>query len=185
MDEAAWRALEDLVVQPSVRAVGEIGLDYFRNLSPPEAQREALARQLDLAATHGLPVVVHDRDAHADVTATLLAWAGTGQGRRGMIHAFSGDGPMAAELAGAGFVVSFALPLTFRSTAGPQEAAVVLPDGAFLVETDAPYLGADRETNNEPSTALRVAVELSRLRGVPAEAIATSVRATYDALISG
>jgi TatD DNase family protein len=100
-----------------------------------------------------------------------------------MIHAFSGDGSMAARLAAAGLVVSFALPLTFRSAAGPRGAATMLAAGSILVETDAPYLGPDRDANNEPSTTIRVVAELARLRDEEPEAIVRAVRATYGELI--
>jgi TatD DNase family protein len=183
MDEAAWARLEALAADPTVRAVGEIGLDYFRNLSPPQVQREAFQRQLELAAARGLPVVVHDRDAHRDVTDALLAWSGPEEARtRGVMHAFSGGAEMARVLAEAGFLISFALPVAFRSAVGPREAAVDLADGTFLVETDAPYLGPDRERRNEPTTALRVAAELARLRGTTPEAIAEMVSSAYSRL---
>jgi TatD DNase family protein len=178
MDESAWGRLEALVADSRTRAVGEIGLDFYRNLSPPEAQREALARQLALAGARDLPVLVHDREAHEATEAALLAWGG-----RGVLHAFSGDAEMALRLADAGFVVSFALPVAFGSAKGPRAAAMALPDGTFLVETDSPYLGPDSAGRNEPTTALRVVAELGRLRGVDPEAIVAPIRTAYDELI--
>jgi TatD DNase family protein len=178
MDEAAWAALEALVGDARTRAVGEIGLDYFRNLSPPETQRDAFARQLRLAIDRDLPVLVHDRDAHDDVTASLLAWGG-----RGVLHAFSGDAEMARRLADARFAVSFALPVAFGSAVGPRAAAKTLPDEAFLVETDAPYLGPDAARRNEPTIVLRVVAELARLRTVPPDKLVEPIRAAYEALI--
>jgi TatD DNase family protein len=178
MDEPAWARLEALAADPRTRAVGEIGLDYFRNLSPPQSQREALARQLALAAGRDLPVLVHDRDAHEDVTTALLEWGG-----RGVLHAFSGGPELAAQVTRAGFVVSFALPVAFGSAAGPRAAAAALADGTFLVETDAPYLGPDSARRNEPTTVLRVVAELARLRGVDPEALIVPLRAAYEDLI--
>lgn len=176
---AEWEQLATLTRAPEVAAVGEIGLDFHRNLSPPEIQRHAFVRQLAVAGEAGKPVLVHDRDAHDEVQATLLDWAG-----RGVLHAFSGDAAMAVEMTAAGFLVSFALPLTFRSASGPRAAAAAIPDGSFLVETDSPWLapggGAAR---NEPTTAVRVAVELARLRGVAPEEIAAQVRGAYDRLL--
>lgn len=183
MDEAAWARLEALAADPSVRAVGEIGLDYFRNLSPPDVQRDTFQRQLALAAARSLPVLVHDREAHKDVTAALLAWGGRpGEAARGVLHAFSGGAQMARALSAAGFLISFALPVAFRSASGPREAAADLPDGTFLVETDAPYLGPDRDGRNEPTTALRVAAELARLRTTMPEGIASMVSRAYGRL---
>ena len=183
MDEAGWARLEGLAAEPSTRAIGEIGLDFFRNLSPPDVQRDALARQLGIAAARGLPVAVHDREAHTEVTDTLCAWAEADLGRRGFLHAFSGDRVMAEALVAAGFVISFALPVSFKSALGPRSAAAVLPTGSFTVETDSPYLGPDRDANNEPTTALRVVAELARLRDETAERIARSVRGAYDGVL--
>ena len=177
--EADWRELARLAASARAVAVGETGLDYFRNLSQPAVQRKAFARQLALAADVGKPVLVHDRDAHDEIRATLVAWSG-----RGVLHAFSGDASMALELTAAGFVVSFALPLTFRSATGPRAAAEVIPDGSFLVETDSPWLApGGAGARNEPTTAVRVAVELGRLRTVPPEEIATQVGGAYDRLL--
>jgi TatD DNase family protein len=184
VDEASWAHLEALAADAATRAIGEIGLDFFRDLSPRAVQREAFERQLALAARRGLPVLVHDREAHAVVTETLLAWAPT-SGRRfsGVLHAFSGDLAMAEALTRAGFLVSFALPVAFRSAAGPRSAAQALAPGQFLVETDAPYLGPDRERRNEPTTALRVVGELARLRGVEPGSLAQPIRTAYDGLV--
>lgn len=182
--EGAWRELEALIGDPRCSAVGEIGLDFFRNLSPPDAQRAALHRQLAVAAEAGLPVLVHDRDAHEEVTRDLLAWEGRAHGTaRGVLHAFSGDAAMAATLTAAGFLVSFALPLTFRSAVGPREAAPLIPAGSYLLETDAPYLGPDRDARNEPTTVLRVATELAELRGVDPPAVAADAREAFERLI--
>lgn len=164
--EADWAALEALAAEPAVRAIGEIGLDFFRLLAPADAQREALARQLELAGRLGKPVLVHDRDAHEEVTASLAAWPGPpGRALRGVLHCFSGAGGMAAQLAASGYLVSFALPVTFRSAVGPRAAVEALPADAILVETDAPWLGPGPDRRNEPTTVLRVAAEIARLRG--------------------
>jgi TatD DNase family protein len=117
----------------------------------------------------------------------LLGWEGPGAGRlRGILHCFSGDAALAQDLAAGGYLVSFALPVSFSSAVGPRAAAAALPEGAYLVETDSPWLapggGGQR---NEPTTALRVAAELARLRGTTPEAIAASVAASYRALIGG
>jgi TatD DNase family protein len=178
MDEAGWDRLAKLAAEPETKAIGEIGLDYHHNLSPPDLQREAFARQLALAAARGLPVVVHDREAHEDVAAALLGHRG-----RGLLHAFSGDAVMAQRLVAAGYVVSFALPVAFRSAVGPRAAAVALPEGAFVVETDSPYLGPDRERRNEPATVLRIVAELARLRDTTPDALVEGISATYRSVL--
>lgn len=171
--EPGWARLESLAAEPSVRAIGEIGLDYYRLLAPAEAQREAFARQLELAGRVGKPVLVHDRDAHDPVGVLLERWPGPGGATpRGVLHCFSGTAAMAARLSEAGYLVSFALPVTFGSAAGPRAAAAALPLASLLVETDAPWLAAGPDRRNEPTTALRVAAELARLRGIEAEAMA-------------
>ena len=182
-----WDALEELASADAVVAVGEIGLDYFRNLSPPEVQRAAFERQLALASAVGKPVLVHDRDAHADIRATLLDWPGPGGTRPpGVLHAFSGDEALAGPLVERGYLVSFALPLAFRSAAGPRRVAAALPAGAFLVETDAPWLApGGAAERNEPTTALRVAAELARLRTTEPETIAAEARGAYERLLGG
>ena len=183
MDEAAWGRLERLAADPRARAMGEIGLDLFRNLSPPERQREAFQRQLALAADLGHPVLVHDRDAHDEVADALLAWTGRSDQRaRGVLHAFSGDAAMARRLTLAGYLVSFALPVAFRSAAGARQAAADLPPGTFLVETDSPYLGPDRAARNEPPNVIRVVGELARLREVAAEELVMPIRSAYRSL---
>jgi TatD DNase family protein len=183
--EGTWRELEALVADPRCAAVGEIGLDFFRNLSPPEVQRAAFERQLGVAAARDLPVLVHDRDAHEEVTSALTGWHGRGAtDARGVLHAFSGDAAMAATLTERGFLVSFALPLSFRSAVGPRSAAAAIAAETYLVETDAPYLGPDREGRNEPTTALRVAVEVARLRDLEPQAVADEVRRAYERLIA-
>ena len=91
---------------------------------------------------------------------------------------------MATEMARAGFLVSFALPITFGSAKGPRAAAAALPSGSFLTETDAPWLAPQgRDARNEPTTALRVAAELARLRGSNLESIANEVATAFDRLL--
>jgi TatD DNase family protein len=182
---ADWGELTSLASAPQASAIGEIGLDFFRNLSPPEVQREAFARQLALAAAAGKPVLVHDRDAHNDVREALLGWPGPGRAVRGVLHAYSGDAALAQEMTGAGFLVSFALPLTFGSATGPRAAAAALPAGTFLAETDSPWLAPQGAgARNEPTTVLRVVVELARLRDETPEQVATEIGRTFDRLMA-
>jgi TatD DNase family protein len=182
-DEAAWRRIEELAAEPEAVAVGEIGLDFHRNLSPPDVQRAALERQLDLARRIRKPVLVHNREAHDAIGQYLTAWAGPPKrANKGVMHAFSGDAELAARLASAGFLISFALPVSFGSAFGPRQAAAALPPDALLVETDAPYLGPDRAIRNEPTTALRVVSELAHLRTTGVEELAEAIGANYARL---
>ena len=182
---ADWQELERLAAHPQVVAVGEIGLDFHRDLSPREEQLSAFERQLALAGAIGKPVLVHDREAHQIVTRMLIGWDGpSGRTPRGVLHCFSGDAAMALELAAAGFLISFALPVSFGSAIGPRAGAAALPEGSYLVETDSPWLapgGAERR--NEPTTVLRVAVALARLRETTPEAIGAGSLAAYARLV--
>jgi len=180
-----WDELAALAAHPRVVAVGEIGLDFHRNLAPRLAQQAALALQLEIAAEARKPVLVHDRDAHDDVRSALLGWAGpAGRELRGVLHCYSGDSALALDLAAAGYLVSFALPVAFSSAHGPREAAAALPEGSYLVETDSPWLApGGSEARNEPTTALRVAAELARLRGTTADAIAAASAEAYRRLL--
>jgi TatD DNase family protein len=184
---ADWDELAALAADPRVVAVGEIGLDFHRDRSPRDAQRDALGRQLAIAAAAGKPVLVHDREAHDEVRTALLAWVGPGTGApRGVLHCFSGDAALAEDLAAGGYLISFALPVSFSSAQGPRAAAAALPEGTYLVETDSPWLApGGGEQRNEPTTALRVAAELARLRGTSAETIAGAVAAAYRSLVGG
>jgi TatD DNase family protein len=184
--EADWVAIETLAAGPGARAVGEIGLDFFRNLSPPDVQRDALARQLDLAARVAKPVVVHDREAHAEVTAALVAHAARrGGGMPGILHAFSGDEGMASTLVDAGYLISFAHPVSYAKNLGPRAAAAAIPVASLLVETDSPYLGPASDQRNEPTTAIRTATVLGQLRGEIPEVLAAAARANLDRLLEG
>ncbi len=181
-----WRRLAELAAHPAVGAIGEIGLDFFRNLSPPAVQREAFERQLDLAASVGKPVLIHDRDAHEEVTAALLARPHSGRAVRGVLHCFSGDASMALRLADAGYLISFALPVSFSSAHGPRAAVQALRDGTFLVETDAPWLApGGGGARNEPTTVLRVATELARLRATTPQVVTRQAGSAYRRLLAG
>jgi len=181
---ADWDALEQMAADATARAVGEIGLDWYRNLSPPDVQRDAFARQLDLAAHVRKPVIVHDREAHGDIAAALLHHAPRVSGVPGVLHAFSGDAEMATALAASGYLISFALPVSFRANHGPRAAAAVLPAGRLLVETDSPYLGLAPDRRNEPTTALRVAASLAGLRDMEAAIVAADAGDAYQRLLA-
>jgi TatD DNase family protein len=175
LDERGWDRLETLAREPVVVAIGEIGLDFYRNLAPPQAQRTAFERQLALAESVRKPVLVHDRDAHEEIAAALERWPGPPErALHGVLHCFSGDAALALRLAARGFLVSFALPVSFRSAAGQRDAAAQLPAAALLVETDAPFLGPGAVRRNEPTTVLRVAAEMALLRGTTVAAVAAA-----------
>jgi TatD DNase family protein len=161
-----------LARRPGVVAVGETGLDYYRMLSPREQQLRSLERHLVLARELNLPIILHNRESHADLMALLREH---GQGLRGVFHCFIGDRQMAEEcLAFPGFYLSFAGPLTYRANTALAEVAAWAPLERVLVETDCPYLTPHphRGKRNEPRYVALVAEKLAELRGLSFEEIA-------------
>ena len=134
-------------------AIGEIGLDFYRDLSPREAQRQAFEEQLGLADELGLPVIVHSREAAEETYAMLAAWRPSLPAPLGVMHCFSGDATLALQYADLGFYISFAGPVTYPKNGMLREAARALPAERMVVETDCPYLPPQerRGQRNEPS----------------------------------
>jgi len=173
-----WKqALRGLASHPRVVAIGETGLDYYRDFTPPDAQLAALRWHLDLAAERNLPVVIHNREANADTTAELLTWAEsrTPSSPPGVLHSFAGDREMMRACVAAGFAISFSGMVTFptKSLAYLADVAAAAPDDAILVETDCPYLAPVpfRGRRNEPAFVRSVAGCLAELRGTTVAAI--------------
>lgn len=148
---------------PGVVAIGEIGLDYYRDLSPREVQRAALVAQMGLARALDLPIILHNRDSHADLVALLRS---DGAGLRGVFHCFIGDRAMARDALDLGFHLSFAGPLTYPANEALREVAAWAPLDRILVETDCPYLAPPpfRGKRNEPRHVALVAGRLAELR---------------------
>ena len=167
-----WDRLEKLAADPRVVAVGETGLDFHYNHSPPDRQREAFRWTIALALRVNKPLVVHVREADAEA-ARILAEAGAG-GVGGQIHCFSGDCAAARAYLDLGFHVSFSGIVTFKSAGEQREAARLTPDDRLLVETDSPYLAPmpHRGKRNEPAFVVEVAKRLALVRGVGFEALA-------------
>ncbi len=161
--------LRALARHPKVVAIGEIGLDYHRDLSPPAVQRRAFAEQLRLAAELELPVVIHSREAHEDVLAALSGWNGTG-----VFHTYSGGSERLERALQLGLSIGISGPVTFPEADGLREVAAVVPAERLLVETDCPYLTPEpfRGQRNEPAYVRYVAEAVARARGTPVEAVA-------------
>jgi TatD DNase family protein len=173
LSEADYAEIERLATDPRVVAVGETGLDYYWDYSPPERQQPAFRWHIDLAKRLGKPLMIHDRDAHADVLRILRE---EGPPDAVVFHCFSGDAAMARECADAGYVLSFAGPVTFKNARPLQEAARLVPEDRLLVETDAPFLTPHphRGRPNEPYCLPWTVRGLAALRGVDDERLATS-----------
>ncbi len=158
--------------EPNIVGVGEIGLDYFYDLSPREMQKEVLLKQLLFAKEKDVPVSFHVRDAHGDMIDLLRAHRS--QLPKGTLHCFSGSVESARQYLDMGFYLSFAGPVTFNKAHNLQEAAVYCPLDRLLVETDSPYLAPvpKRGKRNEPANVRIVAQKIADLRGISLEALA-------------
>lgn len=161
--------LAELASRHKVVAWGEIGLDYFRNRSPRQDQTRAFDRQMAMARDVGLPVIIHNRDAHDD-TLSMLKRYGKGE-NLGVIHCFSGDPELARIFMDLGYLISIPGTVTFKNAATIKEVASGIPLEHMLVETDAPFLAPvpKRGKRNEPLYVTHTAGEIARLRGIDYE----------------
>lgn len=169
--------LAELAQRPRVVAWGEIGLDYVHGDPDRARQEEAFRRQLRIARTLNLPVIIHDRDAHAD-TLAILEEAGPRQ-QAGVMHCFSGSAEFARECLALGYYVSFAGPVTFKNARRVREVAAAIPPEYLLCETDSPYLSPEpyRGQRNEPARVVEVATQLASLFGETLETFAPRLTA--------
>jgi TatD DNase family protein len=163
--------LAELAKEDKVVAIGEIGLDFYRDLSPRHLQREAFRRQIRLAIELDLPVVIHDRDAHAEVLDIMRQEEAHRVG--GVLHCFSGDLEMARQGLEMGFYIAFGGPITYG---GEKKRAIArhIPLNRILVETDCPFLTPVpfRGKRNEPAYVRYVVEKIAELRGVSFEKVA-------------
>ena len=164
--EQDWQVLESLVKEPKVIAIGETGLDYYRNRSPHEDQQKVFRKQLALAKERNLPVIVHSRDSSADCLNILNEYKnGT---FKGVIHCFSGSADTAKKCVEMGFYISFAGPITFSNAINVREVAKTVPIERLLLETDCPFLAPQpkRGERNEPSYLSFIIPVLANIYGI-------------------
>ncbi len=166
------QVIRELAAHPRVVAIGEIGLDYYWDRESAGLQQEWFERQLELAADLGLPVAIHDRDAHDQIMGTLEARRR--EGLRGVLHAFSGDEPMARRALDLGFFISLAGPVTFLNARQAPALVASLPLEGLLVETDSPYLAPHplRGRRNEPANVTRVAGRVAEIKELAVQQVA-------------
>ncbi len=189
LDGATLAELRELAQHPKVVAVGEIGLDFYRDLSPRDVQRRAFQAQLAWAAKLGKPVVIHDRDAHDEILEVLSDWA-AGQrhsslaGRLGVLHTFSGDLTMAEQAMDLGFYLSISGPVTYKNARQLPGIVRALPIDRLLVETDCPFLAPHphRGKRNEPAYVRLVAERIAELKGMSLDALARATTANAQHL---
>src|SRR5438128_4380062 len=183
-DDAAEQRLVDLAKGSSrVIAWGEIGLDYHYDHSPREVQRDVFRRQLRIARTLDLPVVIHSREADDD-TINILRDELSGYQRAGVLHCFGGSLQMARDAIDLGFYVSFAGNLTFKKAEDLRDIARQLPLDRLLVETDCPYLTPVpyRGKRNEPARVLETAKCLAALHGKDLDEIGRITSENFEQL---
>ena len=189
LDERTLGALERLADSPKVVAVGEIGLDYYRNLSPPEAQMDAFRRQLELARRRSLPVVIHARDADEETYDALAAYEEQAlpdwpkDRPLGVMHCFAGDLALALRYVQLGFMLSVPGTCTYPKADRICAVAGGIPLRWMVVETDAPYLAPQpqRSRRNEPAYLVQTVEHIAELRGDSFEEVAsrTAVAAAW------
>ncbi|GAA3424701.1 TatD family hydrolase [Streptosporangium nondiastaticum] len=173
--------IEELARLPHVRAVGETGLDYYRDWASKEDQHASFRAHIEIAKRTGRALVIHDRDAHDDVLAVL---ADQGAPDVVVFHSFSGDAELAKRCARAGYFMSFSGPVTYKNAAGLREAAAIVPDELMLVETDAPYLPPTphRGKPNAPYLIPLTLRCLAEVRGADPDALARVISANGEAV---
>jgi len=164
--------LKRMLAHAKVKALGEIGLDYHYDFSPREVQRHWFDVQLSLAEETGMPVVIHDREAHGDCVELLRSHRGRFPG--GIIHCFSGSYEMAKICVDMGFCIAFGGSLTFKNASKIVEAAKKLPLDALLIETDSPYLTPEpfRGRRNDPGRVSLVCERMAQIKEIDPEMMA-------------
>lgn len=165
---AALDQLRELAHHPKVVAVGEIGLDYYRDYSPRAKQHQAFHDQLQLAAELGYPVVIHSRNAHDDVLEMLEDWPGTG-----VLHTYAGGPSRLDRVMDTGFYIGISGPITYAKADDLRTVAGKVPHNRLLIETDCPYLAPvpHRGKRNEPAFVRIVAEAVAQARGESVERV--------------
>ncbi|WP_461201931.1 TatD family hydrolase [Anoxybacillus sp. TBDG-1] len=164
--------IERLASHPKVVALGEMGLDYYWDQSPKEVQKEVFRKQIRLAKKVKLPIIIHNRDATADIVDILREEHAEEVG--GVMHCFSGSIEVARQCMDMNFYISFGGPVTFKNAKKPKEVAKEIPLDRLLIETDCPYLTPHpfRGKRNEPGYVKYVAEAIAELKGLSFEEVA-------------
>jgi TatD DNase family protein len=175
------KTLKGWLLRPKVKALGEIGLDYYYDYSPRDVQRDVCAAQLKLGYEENMPVIFHVRDAHGDMQDLMHAQGG--KLPKGILHCYSGSWECAKEYLKMGFYISIAGPVTFKKAPIQWEVAQKVPLDRLLIETDSPYLAPEpiRGRRNEPAFVRYVAEKIAALRNIaPEELAAATTRNAKD-----
>ena len=169
--------IESLAAHPKVVGIGETGLDYHWDKSPKDVQQNVFRKQIRLAQKVNLPIIIHNRDATADVVRILKEEEAEKTG--GIMHCFGGSVETANECINMNFMISLGGPVTFKNAKAPKEVAAEISLDHLLIETDAPYLAPHpyRGKRNEPAWVTLVAEEIAKLKGLSVDEVATKTTA--------
>lgn len=175
--DVEWNAIAALAAEPEVAAIGESGLDFYRDSTPPRTQEAWLERHAALAIERDLPLILHVRDAFPRIREVLAGWAP--RGLRAVLHCFGGAAGDIHPFVSWGFMVSFSGILTYPNAREIRLAAGAVPLHQCLVETDAPWLAPQehRGKRNEPAFVVYTARRLAEVKGLPFEDLAAAVTA--------
>jgi TatD DNase family protein len=181
-DDLQW--IEELSRHPKVVAIGEMGLDYHWDKSPKEIQKEVFRKQIRLAKKVKLPIIIHNREATADIMEILKEENAAEVG--GIMHCFSGSAETAKECINMNFYISLGGPVTFKNAKKPKEVAEQIPLDRLLIETDCPYLAPHpfRGKRNEPAYVELVAEQIAELKGLSKEEVAAATTANAKKLFN-
>jgi TatD DNase family protein len=177
--EEVLAQIAELALLERVRAIGETGLDYYREYASPVVQRDWFRAHIAIAKQAGKALVIHDRDAHEDVLDILEA---EGPPEKVIFHCFSGDAAMAKRCAEAGYVMSFAGNVTFKNAGPLREAAAAAPVELLLVETDAPFLTPvpNRGKPNSPAQVAHTVRALADIKQIGVADLCAQLTATGE-----
>lgn len=170
--EKLWQRIYELGQHPKVLALGEMGLDYYRDNSPKDIQKRVFIKQIGMAKELNKPIIVHDREAHQDCFDIVKAEGAKEVG--GVFHTYSGSIEMAKEIMKENFYISVAGPVTFKNANRLLDVAKFIPLDRLLIETDCPYLTPHphRGERNEPAYVRFVAEKIAELKGISFEEVA-------------
>ncbi len=182
LDREGFTRLQTLAAENRVVAIGEIGLDYYRDLSPRDVQRRVFIEQLALAQDRNLPVILHNRDAAEDCL-KILGQVKLPAG--GVVHSFLGDAALARRFLKLGLHLGIGGPVTYPANGPLRQAVAAAPLERIVLETDCPYLTPvpHRGERNEPAYVSLVAEEVARVRGIPLDQAARQTTANAQALL--
>ena len=168
--------LEALAKDPVVKAIGEIGLDYYRDLSPRDVQKKWFIEQIQLAKRMNLPIIIHDRDANDDVLRILKEQDAFKTGV--LMHCFSGSKELAMQYVKLGAMISIAGPVTYKNARKTVEVVEAVPLSSLLIETDAPYLSPEpmRGKRNEPMNVKFTCERMAHIKNVSFEDMASATK---------